>query len=86
MPEHQKMALALEPELLDAELKAEDEVIIDTEFDQKGYGMLNPHKKYQKRSDEEVNLSLVKQRSHVAFSFHHAVPGDFNRATVLPKE
>jgi len=85
------MALALAPELLDAELKAEDEVIIDKygddlKFDQKGYGMLNPHKKYQKRSDEEVNLSLVKQRSHVAFSFHHAVPADFNRATVLPKE
>jgi hypothetical protein len=34
-------------------------MIIDTKLNQKGYGKLNPHKKYQKRSDEEENLSIM---------------------------
>ena len=32
----------------------------DADFDKKGYGMLNPFKKYNKRSDEEVKMNLVK--------------------------
>ena len=50
----------LEPSILDAEFKVEDEVLPYAEFDEKGPGMLNPFKRYQKRSDEEVKLSLVK--------------------------
>ena len=57
----------LEPSVLDTELnsikiqsKAGDEGVADADFDKKGPGMLNPFKRYQKRSDEEVKLSLVK--------------------------
>lgn len=50
----------LEPDILDAEFQTGDGVLSDADFDKKGPGMLNPFKRYQKRSDEEVKLSLVK--------------------------
>ena len=50
----------LKPNLLVHEGKVDDEALSDPEFDQKGPGTLNPFKRYQKRSDEEVKLSLVR--------------------------
>jgi hypothetical protein len=56
------------------------------EMERKGYGYLNPFRRYQKKGDEEVDITLVKQRSHVNFTFHLPVPKNFNRRTVLPPE
>lgn len=55
----------------------------DKEFDQKGYGFLNPFKKYAKKSDEEVNINLIKYRSHDNFTYHLPLPPNFNRREVL---
>ena len=48
--------------------------------------MLNPFRKYQKRSDEEVKLQNVRYRSHEKFTYHIPLEKGFNRRTVLPAE
>ena len=48
--------------------------------------MLNPFKKWKKRSDEPVEIKLVKHRSHDHFTFHIPVGPDFNRKDVLPAD
>ena len=48
--------------------------------------MLDPFKKYTKKSDEEVDFRFVRYRSHVNFTFHKPLPKDFDRKTVLPAE
>ena len=55
-------------------------------MEKKGYGFLNPFKKYARKCDEEVNIKLVKQRSHVNFTFHLPLPENFNRREVLPPD
>ncbi len=48
--------------------------------------MLDPFKKYQKRSDEDVKFQLVRFRSHVNFTFHIPVSKNFDRKSVLPAD
>ena len=48
--------------------------------------MLNPFKKWKKKSDEPVEKKLVKQRSHDFFTFHEPVGPDFDRRDVLPAD
>ena len=46
--------------------------------------MLDPFRKYRKKSDEEVNIKLVRQRSHDHFTYYKPLPKDFDRHNVLP--
>jgi hypothetical protein len=48
--------------------------------------MLNPFKKWKKRSDEPVEMKLVKHRSHEPYTFHIPVGPDFDRRDVLPAD
>lgn len=62
------------------------EDIFDFDFDSKGYGMLNPFVKFNKKSDEVVNKSNVVFRSHDHFTYHNILPEDFDRESVLPQK
>lgn len=63
-----------------------DPPYLDPEFDKRGYGMLNPFKRYLRKCDEEVNMSNVRPRSHDNWTFHKELPYNFDRRAVLPPE
>ena len=56
------------------------------EFDRKGYGILDPFKKYAKKSDEPIDIALVRYRSHRNFTFHLPLPAHFDKNKVLPED
>ena len=76
----------MDDEMREVLLVGGTQVANDPEFDEKGYGMLNRFRKYQKRSEEEVKLSLVRFASHEYFTYHLPVGANFNRRSVLPAE
>ena len=53
-------SIVKQPELTEeSEDEKQDQSTIP-EFDRKGYGFLNPFRKYNKKSDEEVDIRLIK--------------------------
>jgi len=65
-------------------ITSKEEDVVDPEFDEEGYGVLNPFQKHAKRSDEEVNIALIRERSHELLTYHLPLPEDFDRDAVLP--
>ena len=48
--------------------------------------MLNPFRKYAKRSEEEVKLQNVRFRSHEKLTYYLPLEKGFNRKNVLPAD